>query len=118
VPVSHAQAEVSSLLKMLAGISDPPDPRGVRHPLVAVLGISAVATLAGAVNHRELGSVVSDLPQELLARLGARWDRVRRRLVAPSAGTLLRVLIGLDADELDTIVGVWLRGHATCDADG
>jgi len=38
VPVSHAGAAVSSLLVMLADITHPRDPRGVRHPLVAVLG--------------------------------------------------------------------------------
>lgn len=74
MPASHAQPEVSSLLKMLAGISDPWDPRGARPSLVTVLEIAVVTTVAGAVNYRELGSVVSDLPQELLARLGVRRD--------------------------------------------
>jgi len=118
VPVSHAHVETSSLLEMLAGIADPRDPRGVRHPLVAVLGVAVVATLAGAANYRELGSVAADLPQRLLRLLGARWDRLRRRFAAPSAGTLRRVLIGLDADDLDQKVGGWLREHAACDDDG
>jgi predicted transposase YbfD/YdcC len=103
---------------MLAGITDPRDPRGVRHPLLAVLGVAVVATLAGAANFRELGLVVADLPQHLLALLGARWEWARRRFAAPSAATLRRVLIGLDADELDTAVGAWLRAHATCDEQG
>lgn len=118
MPVSHAQAEVSSLLEMLAGITDPRDPRGIRHRLVAVLGVTVVATLAGAADYRELGSVAADLPQRLLDMLGARWDQARHRLAAPSAGTLRRVLIGLDAEELDAAVGAWLREHATCDAEG
>jgi predicted transposase YbfD/YdcC len=118
VPVSHAYAQVSSLLVMLAGITDPRDPRGIRHPLVAVLGIAVEATLAGAANFRELGSVAADLPQYLLALLGARWDWTRRLFAAPSAATLRRVLIGLDAGELDAAVGAWLRGHAACDAEG
>jgi DDE_Tnp_1-associated len=71
VPVSHAHAAVSSLLVMLADITDPRDPRGVRDPLVAVLGVAVVATLAGAANYRELGSVAAGLPQELLSLLGA-----------------------------------------------
>jgi predicted transposase YbfD/YdcC len=118
VPVSHARAAVSSLLVMLADITDPRDPRGVRHPLVAVLGVAVVATLAGAANYRELGSVAADLPQELLSLLGARWDLAGLVFIAPSAGTLRRVLIALDADELDRAVGAWLREHADCDADG
>ncbi|MBO0879707.1 MAG: ISAs1 family transposase [Mycobacterium sp.] len=118
MPVSHVQAGVLSLLEMLAGISDPRDPRGVRHRSVAVLGIAVVATLAGAANYRELGSVAADLPQRMLRLLGARCDSDRQRFVAPSAATLRRVLIALDADELDAAVGVWLREHATCDERG
>jgi hypothetical protein len=38
--------------------------------------------------------------------------------IAPSAGTLRRVLIALDTDELDRAVGACLREHADCDADG
>lgn len=118
MPVSHARAQVSSLLDMLASIADPRARRGIRHPLVAVLSVAVVATLAGAANYRELGSVAADLPQHLLRRLGARWDQVRRRFAAPSGATLRRVLIALDAGELDTAVGAWLRTHAACDANG
>jgi hypothetical protein len=32
--------------------------------------------------------------------------------IAPSAGTLRRVLIALDAGELDRPAGAWLREHA------
>ena len=105
MPVSHARAQVSSLLEMLAGVTDPRDPRGIRHPLTAVLGIAVVATLAGAANFRELGSVAADLPQHLLRLLGARWDWACLRFTAPSAATLRRVLTTVDADELDAAVG-------------
>lgn len=116
--VSHARLGVSSLVGMLAGFADPRRPRGVRHALVAVLGVAVVATLAGASNYRELGSVAADFPQRLLERLGARFDPGKGCSVAPSAGTLRRVLIAIDADELDRRVGAWLREHADCDADG
>jgi predicted transposase YbfD/YdcC len=106
------------LLEMLAGITDPRDPRGVRHRLLTVLGVAVVATMAGAANYRELGSVAADLPQRLLRLLSARWDRARRRFAAPSGATLRRVLIELDGDELDQAVGAWLREHATCDEQG
>jgi hypothetical protein len=48
----------------------------------------------------------------------ARWDLAGLVFIAPSAGTLRRVLIALDTDELDRAVGAWLREHADCDADG
>ncbi|MEU4235680.1 ISAs1 family transposase [Nonomuraea sp. NPDC026600] len=116
--VSHARADVVSLLEMLAGIADPRDPRGVRHPLVAVLGVTVVATLGGAANYRELGSTAADLPQSLLGLLGARRRLAIGRYVAPSAATLRRVLIDVDANELDAATGRWLRAHAACDEHG
>jgi hypothetical protein len=51
---------------MLADIANPRDPRGVRHPLVAVLGVAVVATLAGAVNYR----VPCPQPSGLRTRVG------------------------------------------------
>jgi DDE_Tnp_1-associated len=118
VPVPHARAAVWSLLVVMAAITGPRDPRGVRHPLVAVLGVAVVATLAGAASYRELGSVAAGLPQELLSLLGARWDLPGLIFIAPSAGTLRRLLIALDADELDRAVGAWRREHADRDAGG
>jgi hypothetical protein len=107
---------VSSLLGILAGIGDPRRRRGIRYPLLAVLGVAVVATLAGAANYRELGSVAADLPQQLLRLVGARFHLFLGRFVAPSAGTLRRVLIGLDADVLDAAVGAWLRRNAPATA--
>lgn len=102
---------------MLAGITDPRDSRGIRHPLAAVLGVAVVTTLAGAANYRELGSTAADLPQTLLGLLGARRHRLGPYL-APSAATLRRVLISVDASALDAAVGAWLRAHASCDEQG
>jgi hypothetical protein len=45
MPVPHARAAVWSLLVVMAAITGPRDPRGVRHPLVAVPGVAVVATL-------------------------------------------------------------------------
>jgi hypothetical protein len=51
------------------------------------------ATLAGAASCPELGSAAAGLPRELLSLLGARWDVAGLVFIAPSAGTLRRVLI-------------------------
>jgi hypothetical protein len=92
VPVSHARAAVWSLLVMLADITDPRDPRGARHPLVAVLGAAMVAALAGAANYRELGTVAAGLPQELLSLLGTRWDLARLVRIGLPHATRLTVI--------------------------
>src|SRR5258707_1958740 len=88
VPVSHARAAVSSLLVMLADITDPRDPRGVRHPLVAVLGVAVGATLAGAGSHRELGSVAAGPPPGFLSPLGAPPELAGVGFIPPTTGAL------------------------------
>jgi predicted transposase YbfD/YdcC len=97
---------------MLAQVSDPRQARGIRHPLVSVLATAVIATLAGAKNFRELGDQAADLPQDLLWLIGARYCVRLRRYLAPSGSTLYRVLVEIDAAELDVCVGAWLREHA------
>ena len=129
MPVSHDAAGLSNtaadgernrvgLLEMLGRLADPRSRQGRRHELVFVLACAVVATLAGATNYRQLASQVADLPQSLLAELGARWNWFRRRFGWPSEATLRRVLQRIDAAELDRLVGAWLYARAWRDADG
>jgi hypothetical protein len=106
------------LLEMLAQLADPRKPQGKRHKLVCTLACAVVAVLAGAVNFRQIGSQVADLPQSLLAGLGARWNWFRRAYTGPSEATLRRVLQRIDAAELDRLVGAWLYARAWRDGDG
>lgn len=86
-------------------MQDPRDPRGVRHSVPSVLLIAVVAVLAGAPNLPAIAERAADLSQEQLRLLGA-WQHPRSGLrVAPSYGTLSRVIHGVDAAELDRLVG-------------
>ncbi|MHA5052206.1 transposase family protein [Streptomyces sp. SD15] len=70
----HPQAlvrEVPGLLERLAAVPDPRDPRGVRHPLVAVLALTACAVLAGAKSLLAVGEWVADAPPGLDPRPGS-----------------------------------------------
>jgi predicted transposase YbfD/YdcC len=98
---------------MLGKVADPRSPRGKRHKLVFILACAVVAVLAGACNYRQLGSQAADLPQSLLAKLGAKWNWFRRRYDWPSEATLRRVLRSIDATQLDLLTGSWLfeRAH-------
>jgi predicted transposase YbfD/YdcC len=82
------------------------------------LAVSLVAVLAGASNFRQIGDQVADLSQSLLCKLGARWCYFRRGFGWPSERTIRRVLENIDADELDLLMGTWLRERACRDADG
>ena len=105
-------ADISSLLCMLAAVTDPRSPQGIQHLLQFVLAVCVVAMLAGAKNYREIASHAADLPQSLLKKLGAEWNWFRLRYKYPSKSTIRNVLTGIDAAELDRITGAWLSAQA------
>ena len=66
-------ADISSLLGMLASVPDPRSPQGIQHTVQFVLAACVVAALAGAKNYREIAGQAADIPQSLLKRLGGKW---------------------------------------------
>lgn len=112
------EPNISSLLEMLGRLTDPRSPQGKRHALVFTLACAVIAVLAGSCNYRQLASQVRDLPQPLLATLGAGWSWFTWRYECPSEPTLRRVLQRVDAAELDLLIGSWLFERAHRDTDG
>ena len=107
-------ADISSLLGMLASVTDPRSPQGIQHILEFVLAVCVVAMLAGAKNYREIAGHAADLPQPLLGKLGAEWSWFRLRYKYPSESTIRNVLTRVDAAELAGISGVaFLAGAGT-----
>ena len=94
-------ADISSLLGMLASVTDPRSPQGIQHALEFVLAVCVVAMLAGAKNYREIAGHAADIPQHLLRKLGAEWSWFRLRYKYPSESTIRNVLTRIDAAELD-----------------
>jgi DDE_Tnp_1-associated len=70
-------ADISSLLGMLASVTDPRSPQGIQHILEFVLAVCVVAMLAGAKNYREIAGHAADVPQPLLRKLGRRMELVQ-----------------------------------------
>ena len=62
-------------MRRLADVPDPRDGRGRRHSLVGVLAVAAAAVVAGARSVTAIAEWAADLPQPMLAALGARRDR-------------------------------------------
>ncbi|MGP0024524.1 MAG: ISAs1 family transposase [Streptosporangiaceae bacterium] len=120
MPVSHALSsaftstdeQVPGLLEVLVQVPDPRKRRGRRFSMVFVLAVAVVCVLAGAKSFREIGDQAADLPQELLAALGARPHPLRRRITAPSEKRIRTLLQELDAAALDVVTGSWLRALA------
>ena len=110
---SAGNADISSLLGMLASVTDPRrSPQGMQHALVFVLAVCVVAMLAGAKNYREIAGHAADMPQSLLRKLGAEWSWFRLRYKHPSKSTIRSVLTRIDAAELDMITCAWLFAQA------
>ncbi len=108
-----AVGEVPGLLERLAEVSDPRDPRGVRHTLGAVLALTACAVLAGARSLLAVAEWVADAPPELLAQLGATVDSLAPHRARPAESTIRRLLARIDADALDRAIGTWLADRRT-----
>nr|WP_308455450.1 ISAs1 family transposase [Streptomyces sp. SM14] len=96
------------LLERLAQVPDPRDPRGVRYPLVTLLGLAACAVLAGAKSLLAVGEWAADAPSTVLEKLGARVDPVLPERSWPAETTIRRLLARIDGDALDQAVGAWL----------
>ena len=111
------EADISSLLRMLASVPDPRGLQGKQYPLEFILAICVVAVLAGAKNYREIGSHAADMPQELMKRLGAKWNWFKFRYGYPGKSAIRRALIRIDAAKLDTITCAWIFAQARREAD-
>ena len=102
---------------MLASVPDPRGLRGRQYPLEFILAICVVAVLAGAKNYREIGSHAADMPQELMKKLGAKWNWFKFCYGYPGKSAIRRALIRTDAAGLDAITCAWIFAQARRDAD-
>jgi hypothetical protein len=95
-------AVASSLVERLRQVPDPRRLRGLRHPLLVILVLTACATLvAGNDGVTAIRQWAARTPQDVLHRLGARRNPLTGRYLVPSERTFRRVLAGLDGDALD-----------------
>ncbi|EQD45907.1 transposase, partial [mine drainage metagenome] len=83
-------ADLSSLIERLETITDPRDPRGVRHDFASTLVLIACATLAGNKSLVALSEWCDSSSQEVLCRLGARISPATGLRIPPSYATIRR----------------------------
>lgn len=92
----------SSLVDRLRQVPDPRRLRGLRHPLLVILVLTACATLvAGNDGVTAIRQWAARTPQDVLHRLGARRNPLTGRYLVPSERTFRRVLAAVDGDGLD-----------------
>lgn len=103
---------VADLREYLDRVLDPRARRGVRHSVGSLLALTAAAVLAGARSFAAVGEWIADVPQQVLAKLGARFDPCQARYLAPEESTVRRVTQRIDGDVLDAAVGAWLASRS------
>lgn len=104
--------EVQGLADVLAGVPDPRDPRGIRHRLPVILGLSAAAVAAGEKSVEEIAVWAAHAPTQVLTALGARVHPVTGQPQAPSVDTMIRVLSAVDSSALARAVGMFAAARA------
>ena len=100
-------ADLTSLIERIEAITDPRDPRGVRHSFASTLVLIACATLAGHKSLVALSEWSDVASQEVLSRLNARVSPHSGLRVPPSYATIRRAAMSVDPDEFDLIINTW-----------
>lgn len=100
------------LLDYLTLLKDSRKKRGIRHSQVSILAVAICALLSGAKSFLALGEWAASLNQEMLKRLGCKYNDRLEKYVPPSEKTLRLALKRVDGDEVDDIIGQWLRSQS------
>ncbi|MFC8845817.1 MULTISPECIES: ISAs1 family transposase [unclassified Micromonospora] len=106
-PTSTAEAapvtdgEHGGLLRALAAVPDPRDPRGVCYPLTGLLAVAVCAVMAGASSFAAITDWLHDLDEQAQRRLGFPAG-------VPVGSTVWRLLTRLDDALLGTVLASWL----------
>ena len=113
--VDVTEETLPSLLEELQRVPDFRHAQGRRHKLATVLAICVLARLAGKVGCDATSRYAKTMPQEHLAALDARRDRISDRFIPPSRATIHRVMVQADSDEVQAAANRWAQAHPVPD---
>ncbi|MFE6932935.1 transposase family protein [Streptomyces sp. NPDC057699] len=87
-PSSAPLIDAACLRLFLDGVPNPPDCRGRRYPLSALLAATAAAVLAGARSLAAIAEWITDAPRWVVRALGFIPDPLTGQVVAPHPATV------------------------------
>jgi hypothetical protein len=93
------------LLEVLAQVPDPRNPKGVRHPLSAILGLAVLAMLTGAKSYTAIAQFGRDKGEVLAIALGFRRGKT------PTKSTLSVLFRALDIAAFEAALSRWVASR-------
>jgi len=99
-----------SLLEVLAQVPDPRHPKGVRHPLCAILSLAVLAMLTGSKSYTAIAQFGRDKGFALAAALGFRRGKT------PSKSTLSDLFRALDVTAFEAALSRWVNSRLPDDS--
>lgn len=93
------------LLDVLAEVPDPRDPRGIRHPLSAILALAVLAMLTGARGPTAIAQFGRDKGLALAFALGFRRGKT------PAPSSFCEIFQALDVTAFEEALSRWIRSR-------
>jgi hypothetical protein len=93
------------LLGVLAEVPDPRDPKGIRHPLPAILSLAVLAMLTGCKSYTAIAQFGRDKGFALAAALGFRRGKT------PTKSTLSVLFRALDVTAFEAALSRWVASR-------
>jgi predicted transposase YbfD/YdcC len=94
-----------SLIEVLAKVPDPRNPKGLRHPLPAILAMTVLAMLSGAKSLTAIAQFGRDKGHNLAFALGFRRGKT------PSKSTLSDLFASLDVAAFEAVLSQWVASR-------